>query len=124
MPGLNTGNTQSLLRQCSVGVFNFRTLTFVFVRAGGEEDAQPGLEVDCLAGGVGAAGLDAVVEDESAGLAVEHVLGRGVHEARDDLEGDEVGGAVSSLLGRTQRGQHEPHHQPGYRQHPRYALCK
>ena len=122
--GEHTISTASMLGARCANVFNFRTLTFVFIRAGGEEDAQPGLEVDCLAGGVSAAGLDAVVEDESAGLAVEHVLGRGVHEARDDLEGDEVGGAVASLLGRTQRGQHEPHHQPGYRHHPRYALCK
>ena len=77
-----------------VGVFanvsNFRTLTLVFIRAGGEEDAQPGLEVDCLAGGVSAAGLDAVVEDESAWLAVQHVGRGGVDKPGDHLEGDEV----------------------------------
>ena len=122
--GEHTISPASMLR-VFVSVFNFRTLTLVFIRAGGEEDAQPGLEVDGLAGGVSAAGLDAVVEDEGAGLAVQHVLRRRVHEASDHLEADEVGGAVPRLLGSTQRGrQHEAHHQPGYRHHPRYALCK
>ena len=58
------------------GVLGLGQLALVVVRAGGEQDAEAGLEVDGLAGGVLPAGLDTVVEDESPGLAVQHV-GRG-----------------------------------------------
>ena len=72
------------------GVLGLGQLALVVVSAGGEEDAQPGLEVDGLAGGVLPAGLDAVVEDESAWLAVQHVGRGGVDKPGDHLEGDEV----------------------------------
>ena len=88
--GEHTISTASMLGARCANVFNFRTLTFVFIRAGGEEDAQPGLEVDGLAGGVLPAGLDAVVEDESAWLAVQHVGRGGVDKPGDHLEGDKV----------------------------------
>ena len=71
-------------------VLGLGQMALVVVSAGGEEDAQPGLEVDGLAGGVLPAGLDAVVEDESAWLAVQHVGRGGVDKPGDHLEGDEV----------------------------------
>ena len=57
-------------------VLGLGQLALVVVRAGGEQDAQAGLKVDGLAGWVLPAGLNAVVEDESSGLTVQHV-GRG-----------------------------------------------
>ena len=65
-------------------------LALLLVSAGGEEDAQPGLVVDGLAGGVSAAGVDTVGEHEGTGLRVEHVGGSGVDVAGDHLEADEV----------------------------------
>ena len=71
-------------------VLGLGQLALVVVSAGGEEDTQAGLEVDGFTGGVLPAGLNAVVEDESSWLAVQHV-GRGrVDKPRDDLEGDKV----------------------------------
>ena len=80
-------------------VLGLGQLALVVVSAGGEEDAQPGLEVDGFTGGILPAGLDAVVEDESPWLAVQHVGRGGVDEARDDLEGDEVCWTLGVLLG-------------------------
>ena len=87
-------------------VLGLGQLALVVVRAGGEEDTQPGLEVDGFTGDVLPAGLDAVVEDESSRLAVQHV-GRGrVDEPRDHLEGDKVCRTLGVLLG-GDRGQTE-----------------
>ena len=108
-------------------VLGLGQLALVVVSAGGEEDTQAGLEVDGLAGGVVPAGLDAVVEDESPWLAVQHVCRGGVDEAGDDLEGDKVCRAVGVVLG-GHRGQaedqtREDHLAPA---HPAWdlGLCK
>ena len=61
-------------------------LTRVLFCRGTKEDAEPGLEVGRFASGVPPAELDAVGEHEGAGAGVEHVVGRGVHIARDQLE--------------------------------------
>ena len=60
--------------------------TLAFVGVGGEEDAEAGLVVDGLAGGVFAARVDAVGQHQGSGLRVEHVRRRRVHEARHHLE--------------------------------------
>ena len=80
-------------------VLGLGELALVVVSAGGEEDTQPGLEVDGFTGDVLPAGLNAVVEDESSWLAVQHVGRGGVDEPRDDLEGDKVCGTLGVLLG-------------------------
>ena len=103
------------------------SLTWVLLRWGWEEDAQPGLEVDGLAGGVLPAGLDAVVEDESAWLAVQHVGRGGVDKPGDHLEGDEVWRTLGVLLGgdpgQTEDQTRQDHLTPA---HPAWdlGLCK
>ena len=108
-------------------VLGLGQLALVVVSAGGEEDTQPGLEVDGLAGGVVPAGLDAVVEDESPWLAVQHVCRGGVDEAGDDLEGDKVCRAVGVVLG-GHGGQTEDQTRQGHLApaHPAWdlGLCK
>ena len=74
------------------------SLTLVIISAGGEENTESSLEVDALAGAVLSAGLDTVIEDESAGLGVEHVSRSSVHEPGDHLECDQLLGTLSRLL--------------------------
>ena len=61
-------------------------LTRIFLCRGSEEDAESGLEVGRLAGGVSPAELDAVGEHEGARPRVQHVVGGRVDIARDELE--------------------------------------
>ena len=61
-------------------------LTRIFLCRGAEEDAESGLEVGRLAGGVSPAELDAVGEHEGARSRVQHVVGGRVDIARDELE--------------------------------------
>ena len=79
-----------------IGVFanvsNFRTLTLVFIRAGGEEDAQSGLEVGGPAGRVGEAEVDAVGEHEGARPRVQDVLGRREHLDQSEMRTETCGG--------------------------------
>ena len=79
-----------------------RRLTWILLGRRGEEDAQTGLEVGSFAGCVGEAEINAVSEHEGAGPGVQHVLRRGVDDARHQLHVDLVlgGGAEGPGLGR------------------------
>ena len=77
-----------------------RRLTWILLGRRGEEDAQTSLEVGSFAGCVGEAEINAVSEHEGAGPGVQHVLRRGVDDARHQLHVDlvEGGGTVAPGL--------------------------